>query len=59
VNNASQHTRPCTVVLTDPQTLRSDDPQTLVLACLTPRLALVGPGKELPPPWSESRNACC
>src|ERR1035437_8145511 len=47
---AHQHTRPCTVVLTDPQPRRSHDPQTLVLAGFTPPRAPVGPGEEAPPP---------
>src|SRR5674476_325806 len=44
-----QHTRPCTVVVADPHSLRPDDPQTLILAGLTPRPAPMGPGKEAPP----------
>src|ERR1035437_8771699 len=49
-NFAHHHTGPCTVVLTDPQPLRSHDPQALVLAGFTPRRAPVGPGEEAPPP---------
>src|SRR5450759_2920507 len=41
-----QHTRPCPVVLTDPQRLRSHDPQALMLAGFTPRRATMGSGEE-------------
>src|ERR1019366_3008734 len=44
-----QHTAPCTVVLTDPQPRRPDNPQALMLAGFTPPRAPVGPGKEAPP----------
>jgi hypothetical protein len=47
---ADQHARACPVVLPDPQRLRADNPQALMLAGFTPRRALVGPGKDVPPP---------
>jgi hypothetical protein len=56
---AHQHTGSCPVVLPDPHSLRSEDPQALILAGFTPPRAPMGPGKESLPPWSRSRNACC
>src|ERR1035437_5489485 len=47
---ADQHARACPVVLPDPQRLRADNPQALMLAGFTPPRAPVGPGKEAPPP---------
>src|SRR5450759_5453105 len=44
-----QHTRPCPVVLTDPQRLWSDDPDALMLAGFTPCRAPMGSCEELPP----------
>src|ERR1035437_4469568 len=49
-----QHAAACPVVLPDPQRLRADNPQALMLAGFTPRRALVGPGKEVPPPLVEA-----
>src|SRR5665811_2464220 len=43
-----QHTRACPVVLTDPQRLRSHDPQALMLAGFTPRRATMGSGWTVP-----------
>jgi Transposase IS200 like len=50
---AHQHTAACPVVAADPQPLRSDDPQTLMLAGYTPRRAPMGSCEELPPPLVE------
>ncbi len=41
-----QHTRPAAVVLTDPHSLRSHDPQALILAGFTPPRAPVSPREE-------------
>src|ERR1035437_1118287 len=46
---AHQHTGSCPVVLTNPNSLRPDDPQALILAGFTPRRTPMGPGKEAPP----------
>src|SRR5665647_2447593 len=44
-----QHTGACTVVLTDPQPLRPNNPQALMLAGFTPRRAPMGSCEEHPP----------